>query len=181
MGSFSDFPVRITWIFGPRWLAGCGRLWDGLDRSTTKGHWRRFGWDFEPYQALGFENDDPRNNHYGRVSQLPIPNLKPALSSTNCTLGVFWKFRYLSHGINSQDYLKTWIPVNVIPLYRPWHCAFGDTDEGVIGTDNIANHGILTPESISYFERYLNPQSAVISKFILGKRGSNGTVRGETF
>lgn len=47
-----------------------------------------------------------------------------------------------------------------------------DTILEVIGTDNIANHGILTPGVYQdYFEKeYLNPQSAVISKFILGKK-----------
>lgn len=47
-----------------------------------------------------------------------------------------------------------------------------DTILEVIGTDNIANHGILTPGVYQdYFEKeYLNPQSAVISKFILGKQ-----------
>ena len=47
-----------------------------------------------------------------------------------------------------------------------------DTILEVIGTDNVASHGILTPGIYQdYFEReYLRPNSNVVSKFILGKQ-----------
>lgn len=47
-----------------------------------------------------------------------------------------------------------------------------DTILEVIGTDNVANHGILTPGVYQdYFEReYLRPHSNVITKFVLGKQ-----------
>lgn len=47
-----------------------------------------------------------------------------------------------------------------------------DTILEAIGTDNVANHGILTPGIYQdYFEReYLKPNSAVITKFVLGKK-----------
>ncbi len=47
-----------------------------------------------------------------------------------------------------------------------------DTILEIIGTDNVANHGILTPGIYQdYFEReYQKPHSSVITKFIVGKQ-----------
>lgn len=50
-----------------------------------------------------------------------------------------------------------------------------DTILAAIGTDNVANHGILTPGVYQdYFEReYQKPHSAIVSKFVLGKQISD--------
>lgn len=47
-----------------------------------------------------------------------------------------------------------------------------DTILEAIGTDHVANHGILTPGTyLDYFEReYQNPSSAVVSKVVVGRR-----------
>lgn len=162
--AYGQYDVDRQFLFG---MIGSGILYrlpsKAYLESLAKEEWRAvvgYGMVLNQEQQAAVEK---------RLNEL-MKNTVPFELTSSSQKESYLGYLHREYGAESFSFMKSKFKTYFV---MTTNCVLlADTILESIGTDNVANHGILTPGIYQdYFEReYQRPGSSVVTKFILGKQ-----------